>query len=215
LDSLFANSSRESASVVYEYVHWLVTVRGHTPSGELKALHSLVALAKFLFHKQSKSDPAEGDKVRPSRPHPPPSTPAPSRRRRRPRRRRVARFVACRQAYSDIGVVRELRRLASDAAARAKIAPKVSNERAKWLDWPGTYLPHPANPHPPKAEVGRLTTGMVHAEYLRCVELLQSECAEKDKLHHRRSPSAVAQSFQLYLMYAARDTTHTTRHDTR
>ncbi|ELR24017.1 uncharacterized protein ACA1_144080 [Acanthamoeba castellanii str. Neff] len=138
LDSLFANSSRESASVVYEYVHWLVTVRGHTPSGELKALHSLVALAKFLFHKQSKSDPAEGDK-----------------------------------AYSDIGVVRELRRLASDAAARAKIAPKVSNERAKWLDWP---------------------------EYLRCVELLQSECAEKDKLHHRRSPSAVAQSFQLYLI---------------
>jgi hypothetical protein len=49
--------------VVYEFSHWLVTVRGCGPGGELKSLHSLVALAKFLFHKQSKVDPAEGDKV--------------------------------------------------------------------------------------------------------------------------------------------------------
>jgi hypothetical protein len=42
------------------------------------------------------------------------------------------------QSYSDIGLVRELRKLANDAAARTKTAPKVANERAKWLDWPGT-----------------------------------------------------------------------------
>lgn len=42
-----------------------------------------------------------------------------------------------------------------------------------------------------------------NAEYLRCVQLLQSECAVKDQYGHRRSPSAVAHSFQIYLMCAA------------
>lgn len=60
---MFPNSARESAASAYEYVNWLAAERGCSASGELKALHSMIALAKFLYHKESKADPAEGDKV--------------------------------------------------------------------------------------------------------------------------------------------------------
>jgi len=39
-------------------------------------------------------------------------------------------------------------------------------------------------------------------EYLHCVELLRRECAEVDQRKVLRSPTAVAHSFQLYLMYS-------------
>ena len=38
--------------------------------------------------------------------------------------------------YYDVPIIRELRKLANDASERAKVAPSVSKESLKWLDWP-------------------------------------------------------------------------------
>ncbi len=139
-------------------------------SAEVKAIHCMIAVSKFLFHKevmspfysfnlvcllqvlisnhpniyictlfsclsgveilswQSKSDPAEGDKVN-DKAQPEvlkKETPFP-----------LSEWL---QPYDDLGIIRELRKLHSEASSRAKIAPKVSNEKAKWMNWPGKTI---------------------------------------------------------------------------
>ncbi|KAL4540242.1 hypothetical protein Ndes2526A_g03237 [Nannochloris sp. 'desiccata'] len=81
--------------------------------------------------------------------------------------------------YSDLPVVKELRTLINTANRASKVAPRVSDEAAKWLDWP---------------------------EYLQLVQELRKECAlllpnpRAGKLE--RSRKQVAWSLQRYLMFA-------------
>jgi hypothetical protein len=78
--------------------------------------------------------------------------------------------------YSDLPVVKELRTLINTANKASKVAPRVSDEAAKWLDWP---------------------------EYLALVQELRKECAlllpdgKGD-----RPRQQVAWSLQRYLMFA-------------
>ncbi|EFN54907.1 hypothetical protein CHLNCDRAFT_135039 [Chlorella variabilis] len=75
-------------------------------------------------------------------------------------------------AYSDLGVVKELRAMSNAAKRQAKVAPRVSDEEKKWLDWP---------------------------EYLQVCAELRLECAARDPNGRHRKPSAVAWSLQRYL----------------
>jgi integrase len=83
--------------------------------------------------------------------------------------------------YSDLGVVKELRTLINTANKASKVAPRVADEAAKWLDWP---------------------------EYLQLVQELRKECAlllphnprSPEKLE--RSRQQVAWSLQRYLIFA-------------
>lgn len=72
--------------------------------------------------------------------------------------------------YSDLEVVRELRGLISAANKKAKVAPRVADEAAKWLDWP---------------------------QYLNLVRELRRECAllrEKPQHWRRRLAGSAAES---------------------
>ncbi len=40
------------------------------------------------------------------------------------------------KSYFDVEVIKELRRMTREAAARSKVSPRVSDEAKKWLDWP-------------------------------------------------------------------------------
>jgi len=81
--------------------------------------------------------------------------------------------------YSDLPVVKELRTLINTANKASKIAPRVSDEAAKWLDWP-EYLQ------------------LVQELRKECAMLLPSPCAGKME----RSRKQVAWSLQRYLMFA-------------
>ncbi|KAL6061376.1 Integrase-like, catalytic core [Balamuthia mandrillaris] len=140
LRKIFPNSSRESVSLSFDYLQWLADERQCTATTEAKVLHSLIAVAKFLFWKESKADPSEGDKP-----------------------------------YQDLLVIRELRKLHKEISARTKNAPKATEEKLKWLEWP---------------------------EYLGAVEWLRRECAEYIAAGKPRSPTAIAHSYQLYLMFS-------------
>jgi hypothetical protein len=59
---LFPDASRGSVALVFEHMQWLQTVRNASPATETTALRALIAVAKFCFHKESQSDPTEGDK---------------------------------------------------------------------------------------------------------------------------------------------------------
>lgn len=78
-------------------------------------------------------------------------------------------------AYSDLGVVKELRAMSNAAKRQAKVAPRVSDEEKKWLDWP---------------------------EYLQVCAELRLECAARDPNGRHRKPSAVAWSLQRYLVFS-------------
>jgi hypothetical protein len=94
--------------------------------------------------------------------------------------------------YSDLPVVKELRTLINTANKASKVAPRVSDEAAKWLDWP---------------------------EYLQLVQELRKECAlllpdstaegkaEQQQVLtsqsiKQRPRKQVAWSLQRYLMFA-------------
>ena len=42
--------------------------------------------------------------------------------------------------YTDIPVIKALRKLAIEAAKKEKIAPPASNFEVKWVSWPGTIF---------------------------------------------------------------------------
>jgi hypothetical protein len=81
--------------------------------------------------------------------------------------------------YSDLPVIKELRSLINTANKASKIAPRVSDEAAKWVDWP---------------------------EYLQLVQELRKECALllpfPSAGKSERSRKQVAWSLQRYLMFA-------------
>jgi hypothetical protein len=77
--------------------------------------------------------------------------------------------------YYDVPIIRELRKLHNDAVDRAKVAPGVSKESLKWLDWP---------------------------EYLGAIKYLKKECALYSANGNRRPDTAVANSIQLYLIFS-------------
>ncbi|KAL4451998.1 hypothetical protein ABPG75_007660 [Micractinium tetrahymenae] len=77
--------------------------------------------------------------------------------------------------YSDLEVVKELRSMANLAKKRGSVAPRRSDEEAKWLTW---------------------------YEYLDLCEELRRECAALDSTGRRRSDAAVAWSLQKYLIFA-------------
>jgi hypothetical protein len=63
----------------------------------------------------------------------------------------------------------------SDIQARGKTVQRVSDEAAKWIDWP---------------------------EFLNCVKQLKAECTPIGKSNQQRSHSAIATSIQRYLIFA-------------
>lgn len=77
--------------------------------------------------------------------------------------------------YSDLDVVKEMRILISTSRKAAKIAPRVADESAKWLDWP---------------------------EYLQACRELHRECAALNSDGSLRPRSEVAWSIQRYLIFA-------------
>ncbi|KAL4424494.1 hypothetical protein ABPG77_006803 [Micractinium sp. CCAP 211/92] len=77
--------------------------------------------------------------------------------------------------YSDLEVVKELRSMANLAKKRGNVAPRRSDEEAKWLTW---------------------------QEYLELCQELRHECAALDSTGRRRSEAAVAWSLQKYLIFA-------------
>lgn len=79
------------------------------------------------------------------------------------------------KAFADILPLKELRKLSRDACARAKTAPPVSSEALKSMSWP---------------------------DYLNVVEKLRRECTLLTKAGNNRTDSAVASSFQKYLIAA-------------
>ena len=76
--------------------------------------------------------------------------------------------------YHDLGIMKELRRMAKDAKSRAQRAPQVSDERMKWLEWD---------------------------DYLNLVQHLKSECSPRNFGWQVRPKSAVAWSVQKYLIF--------------
>ena len=77
--------------------------------------------------------------------------------------------------YTDLPVVRELRAMSRAATAASRRAPRVADERAKWLEW---------------------------GEYLDLVAELRTECAGLEGRGRARTPASVAWSLQKYLMFA-------------
>ena len=77
--------------------------------------------------------------------------------------------------YQDILLLKELRKFHKDAAKKAKISSPVADESLKWLDWP---------------------------EFLAICEELKKECTERTEKGRKRSPKAVAWSFQKYLIFS-------------
>jgi integrase len=77
--------------------------------------------------------------------------------------------------YRDIPIIEKLRQLQSEIDKRNKGAPKVADERKKWIEWP---------------------------EFLAMVEQLKTECNPIGENNQRRSDSAIAASIQRYLIFA-------------
>lgn len=77
--------------------------------------------------------------------------------------------------YRDIPIIEELRELQSEIEERNKTAPKVADEDKKWIEWP---------------------------EFLAMVEQLKTECNPIGENNRRRSDSAIAASYQRYLIAA-------------
>lgn len=77
--------------------------------------------------------------------------------------------------YRDIKIIEELRDLMNNTAQREKETPPMVDESLKWLDW---------------------------SEFLAAVERLKQECAVKDNYGRRRTNSAIAFSYERYLIAA-------------
>ncbi len=77
--------------------------------------------------------------------------------------------------YRDIQIVEDVRYLINEKHKIAITAPPVSNESLKWLEW---------------------------EEYLGCVQQLKKECASKQNNGQIRPDSAIALSYQRYLIFA-------------
>jgi hypothetical protein len=77
--------------------------------------------------------------------------------------------------YRDIPVIEQLRELQNEISERLKNAPRVADEDKKWLEWP---------------------------EFLACVNSLKTELNPIGQNNQRRSNSAIAASYQRYLIFA-------------
>jgi len=77
--------------------------------------------------------------------------------------------------YKDIEIIEELRELSNSISKRDKIAPRVADESKKWIDW---------------------------NIYLAAVEQLKQECAPKGVDGNKRTDTAIASSYQRYLIAA-------------
>jgi len=77
--------------------------------------------------------------------------------------------------YRDIPVIEQLRELQNEISERRKNAPRVADEDKKWLEWP---------------------------EFLACVNSLKTELNPIGQNNQRRSNSAIAASYQRYLIFA-------------
>lgn len=56
------DESRSSATLFFDYIIWLRSARGISPSYESNIIRGLTKLVKFRFEKESKSDPSYGEK---------------------------------------------------------------------------------------------------------------------------------------------------------
>ena len=57
---LLPDSTRSAAEMPFAHLVWLTDERGIAPATEATALRAFIALAKFLYHGQSRADPGEG-----------------------------------------------------------------------------------------------------------------------------------------------------------
>jgi len=76
--------------------------------------------------------------------------------------------------YKDIPIIEELRQLEGNIRARVNQTPRRSDESKKWLDWP---------------------------VFLACVKRLVEECGERNACGKKRSLKAIAQSYQIALIF--------------
>lgn len=83
--------------------------------------------------------------------------------------------VGKRVGYRDIPVIEAFRELECEIMERINTAPRRSDESKQWIDW---------------------------SVFKACVEQLYQECAPRDKKYKRRSDTAIAQSYQVFLIFA-------------
>lgn len=62
LRDVFPTNERGSVQLSFEYIQWLTTERKINARTETVTVRSLIQLAKYIFQKESTTDPAEGDK---------------------------------------------------------------------------------------------------------------------------------------------------------
>ena len=59
---IIKSKERSSTTVIFDYIIWLRSSRGISPSYESNMIRGLTKLVKFRFEKESKSDPSYGEK---------------------------------------------------------------------------------------------------------------------------------------------------------
>lgn len=93
-----------------EFFTWLQNERKVCPNTELKFVEALVAVAKYLYHKESK----------------------------RQSRRNITSDTGSgkRVSYRDIPIIEELRQWECEVMDRVKSSPPTSDISKKWVDWP-------------------------------------------------------------------------------